>query len=102
MGRLGRGDKLATIGGWPGPDVGAIDPLLSHVQEHLRLKQRDSGPRSGNGKYSCRDSGGETPKTGNTGAKLNDPYASLSCLLRLLRYAARLFTSSNYYRRREQ
>jgi hypothetical protein len=47
MGRLGRGDKLATIGGWPGPDVGAIDPLLSHVQEHLRLKQRDSGPRSG-------------------------------------------------------
>ena len=34
--------------------VGAIDPLLrptttvlSHVQEHLRLKQRGSGPRSG-------------------------------------------------------
>ena len=34
--------------------MGAIDPLLrptttmlSHVQEHLRLKQRGSGPRSG-------------------------------------------------------
>jgi hypothetical protein len=40
--------------GPPGPDVGAIDPFLrpnytmvSHVQEHLRLKQRRSGPRSG-------------------------------------------------------
>ena len=54
-----RGDKLATIGGCRergplGPIVGAIDPLLrptttmlSHVQEHLRLKQRGSGPRSG-------------------------------------------------------
>ena len=43
----GNGGPLAQI-------VGAIEPLLrpttttlSHVQEHLRLKQRGSGPRSG-------------------------------------------------------
>ena len=46
-----RGDKLATIGGCreqgrsPGPDVGTIDPF--HVHEHLRLKQRGLGLRSG-------------------------------------------------------
>ncbi|KIW76545.1 hypothetical protein Z517_08989 [Fonsecaea pedrosoi CBS 271.37] len=53
--KLSRGDKLATIGGCreagPGPDMGATaQAALYSTQsraEHLRLKRRASGPRSG-------------------------------------------------------